>query len=66
MTEWVRYASYFEISKSNLDHIADDPTILATHDDPAIATMKLQATTNKIDNRVITDKHQSYKTQSLI
>jgi hypothetical protein len=29
---------------------ADDTAILATHEDPAIASMKLQATVNKIDD----------------
>jgi hypothetical protein len=28
---------------------ADDTAILATHEDPAIASMKLQATINKIE-----------------
>jgi hypothetical protein len=29
---------------------ADDTAILATHEDPAIASMKLQATINKTDD----------------
>jgi hypothetical protein len=45
------YTSDFQASDSTMTAtFADDTAILATHEDPAIALMKLQAIINKIDD----------------
>jgi hypothetical protein len=43
------YTSDLPTSDNTTATFADDTAILATHDDPAIASMKLQATINEID-----------------
>jgi hypothetical protein len=45
------YISYLPTSDNTTTAtFTSDTAILATHEDPAIASMKLQATTNKIDD----------------
>jgi hypothetical protein len=46
------YTSDLLISDKTTATLADDTAILATHDEPAIASIKLQATTTKFDDWV--------------